>query len=122
MLQDRRLYLGIGILIALCVLGIQPARAQENESACAADSKQYASWFGVADSLQMNVAGSFDFGDVPAANAEGYFALVNKGQITDSDYYFQALLIEEMDDEFVAMLVKEELVAIFDRGWKVEQL
>lgn len=119
MLRTKRTYILIVILGILCAFSVQPALAQDDASACEADTKQYASWLDVLDSMQGEATFTMTSED-ETISADGFFALVNNGDISTSDYYLQVSIVEETYDDFMAILVKDNLVAFFQEGWEVE--
>jgi len=120
MLRTKHTYILIIVLALLWTFSTQPALAQDDASACESDSKQYTPWLEALDSLQGEVTAMLTNGS-ETASASGFFALVNNGEISNSDYFVQIVFTEEGDKETFALLVKDQLIAAFDGGWDVER-
>ena len=114
----RILFLLLTLSLLLC-LRTQPALAQTNDPACASDSKEFTPWLDAFDSAQGEATAEVLIDGEPAT-AEGYFALIDNGEVANSDYFIQLTFVEDEDQDFMAVLVKDNVVAFFDGGWEVE--
>ena len=119
MLRNIRILFLLFTLSLLLCLGAQPASAQTSDPACASDSKDFTPWLDAFDSAQGEATAKVLIDGEPAS-ADGYFALVDNGEVANSDYFLQITFVEDGYEDFIAVLVKDDVAAFYEGGWEVD--